>query len=94
MLNLAKNIRVVKRDKWNYTFEHFKKVETKSGTKEDWVCVSGYYATLPSCLNAVKSYIIDYSIEHNDFNVEELKVQIEALNGAYIACQLKEKDTE
>lgn len=90
MLNLLKVIKVIRLDKWNYTFEHYKEVEAKNGKKTDWVRVGGYYSTLPSCLKAVKDYVIDYSIERNDFNVEELKTQIEALNGAYVRCELKE----
>ena len=54
----------------------------------EWVRVGGYYATLPSCLEAVKRYLIDFSIENNDFTIEELKNEIEALNGAYIKFKL------
>lgn len=89
MLSLTNNIRIVRIDKYNYSFEHYKEIEIKKDKKMEWVRVGGYYATLPSCLEAVKRYLIDFSIENNDFTIEELKNEIEALNGAYIKCKLE-----
>lgn len=89
MLILTNNIRIVRIDKYNYSFEHYKEIDVKKEKKKEWVRVGGYYATLPSCLEAVKKYLIDFSIENNDFTIEELKNEIDALNGSYIKCKLE-----
>lgn len=75
------NVRIIKLDDLNYTYEVYKKVEKKDKTIEyKWVASSSYYSSITHCLTAIKNKVISQCIKTKRMNVDEFIKVLTKLN--------------
>lgn len=87
------NIRIVKLDNLNYTFEVYGKVEKKDGSVEyKWMPSNCYYSNITSCLNGVKNKIINDYIKLRKSSVGEFLALLNKINNSIVNLVIKTKE--